>query len=138
MPFFEILHVNVICAIFNTHEIYELEFRKMYFTCFFLIKTLKFRRVKAKISCFERVPVHLAEIMYIYSICFTRFSWEILLISTGTLSKLKICGLTLGNFSVFFQKWTCLNTITYLHSIDEDKLLGNIIAKNFKRIYYIN
>ena len=23
----------------------------------------------------------------------------------------------------------------YLHSIDEDKLLGNIIAKNFKRIY---
>lgn len=57
------------------------------------------------------------------------------MISTGTLSKLENCGLslTLGNFSVF-SKMVMLKH-SYLHPIDEDKLHGNIIAKTIKNIY---
>ena len=61
--------------------------------------TLKFPVAKEQISSFEIICV------YIY---FPRFSREILLISTGTLSKLEICALTLGNFTIFFQKQTWL------------------------------
>ena len=73
---------------------------------FFWKKTLKFPWVKAQISSFEGCLLlsvkYLAEIVWIY-ICFSRFSWEILPISTGSLTKLEICALTLGNFRVYFQ-----------------------------------
>ena len=42
---------------------------------------------------------------------------------TGTLSKLEICALTLGNFSVFFQKRIC----SFLKKYVSENMFNNIL-----------